>query len=549
MSRLGRLWRTVRHLKPSQVWGRVAFRLRKPQPDLRPAPARCPVSGPWVVPAARAASLTGPQRWRLLSEEAALSAVGWDGPQKAKLWRYNQHYFDDLSAAGNMGRRAWQRELVHAWIAGNPPGKGTGWESYPTSLRVVNWVKWFLTGEAPREAWVQSLSVQARWLARRLEWHLLGNHLFANAKALVFAGLFFQGTEADDWVRNGLAILEREVPEQILADGGQFERSPMYHALALEDVLDLMNVAQAFRESPGHARLASLRLGDVAPRMLRWLRCMSHPDCGIAFFNDAAHGVAPPNAELERYAADLDVQAQALADTGAVELQPSGYVRLARGPAVALLDVALVGPDFLPGHAHADTLSFELSVHGRRLVVNGGTSCYGIGAQRLSERGTAAHSTVQILPEDSSEIWSGFRVGRRARPFGVTVTPSEVHASHDGYRHLPGAPVHTRRWLLDDKSLTVDDRVTVGTLPAVARYHLAPGLRLTRAPEGAWHVVDNDNIVARVEVQAGQAQAQRSQYAPEFGCVVQTQVLAVHLHEGHARTKWAWEGDAHPVPE
>jgi hypothetical protein len=33
---------------------------------------------------------------------------------------------------------------------------------------------------------------------------------------------------------------------------------------------------------------------------------------------------------------------------------------------VLILDVAPVGPDYLPGHAHADTLSFELSLFGQR---------------------------------------------------------------------------------------------------------------------------------------------------------------------------------------
>ena len=38
----------------------------------------------------------------------------------------------------------------------------------------------------------------------------------------------------------------RELPEQILADGGHFELSPMYHALVLEDLLDLVNIARRY---------------------------------------------------------------------------------------------------------------------------------------------------------------------------------------------------------------------------------------------------------------------------------------------------------------
>ena len=151
---------------------------------------------------------------------------------------------------------SWQRllsensklhsELLQLWIEGNPPGKGNGWEPYPTSLRVVNWIKWVLAGNIPPADFYQSLAMQVRFLCKRLEYHLLGNHLFANAKALVFAGLFFNGPEAEKWFSCGMAILGKEIPEQVLADGGHFERSPMYHSIILEDMLDMANLFQAY---------------------------------------------------------------------------------------------------------------------------------------------------------------------------------------------------------------------------------------------------------------------------------------------------------------
>ena len=159
---------------------------------------------------------------------------------KPKLWLYNLHYFDGLAASADDEHRALQRRLVARWIAENPPGHGNGWEPYPISLRLVNWIKWSLSGEALDRAWLASLAVQARWLARHIEWHLLGNHLLANAKALLFAGLFFDGPEAWRWFEQGLSIYEREIPRQILADGGHFELSPMYHAIILEDFLDVL---------------------------------------------------------------------------------------------------------------------------------------------------------------------------------------------------------------------------------------------------------------------------------------------------------------------
>ena len=122
--------------------------------------------------------------------------MGWSR-RKSKLWRYNQHYFDDLNAEQAVDRVEWHRELLNDWISNNPPFKGNGWEPYPTSLRLVNWIKWALSGVELPAYYLESMVLQARWLERRIEWHLLGNHLFANAKALVFVGTYFSGPEAD----------------------------------------------------------------------------------------------------------------------------------------------------------------------------------------------------------------------------------------------------------------------------------------------------------------------------------------------------------------
>ncbi len=42
-------------------------------------------------------------------------------------------------------------------------------------------------------------------------------------------------------------------------------------------------------------------------------------------------------------------------------LYDSGYVSVVSQNIKAILDLAKVGPDYIPGHAHADTLSFEMS--------------------------------------------------------------------------------------------------------------------------------------------------------------------------------------------
>jgi hypothetical protein len=476
---LPRLLRTLRHLKPVQVWGRVRLRLYRPRVEVRPAPALRMARARWCG-CSRMSSMAEPVCFRFLNIEHTLeSAADWNRADWPRLWLYNMHYFDDLAADAALARTAWHRELIGEWIADNPPPSRPGWEPYPTSLRIVNWIKWVLAGNTPDPEALHSLAIQVRWLRKHLEFHLLGNHLWANAKALVFAGAFFEGDEASRWLQRGMALLRRELAEQILPDGGHFERSPMYHAIVAEDLLDLVQLAALFPERFDATEVQAWR--KTAMRMLRWLRVMTHPDGGIALFNDAASGIAPDNAALARYAARLGVTVDA-APLQAIEALPdSGYVRLQQGNAVLIADVGEIGPDYLPGHAHADTLSFELSLNGQRVFVNGGTSTYDATPERVRQRGTAAHNTVVIDGKDSSEVWAAFRAGRRARPldvaYGETDEGAWLRAAHDGYQHLPGSPVHHREWRLSPHGLTVNDAVDGNCEHAEARYRLAPHWR------------------------------------------------------------------------
>jgi uncharacterized heparinase superfamily protein len=541
MGRAALYWHTVRHLRARQIFNRISRRLRKPKVVIARAPRQRAAPGRWVMPARRQPSMTGPFSFRFLEDARRIAPVEWNPAGASRLWSYNLHYFDDLTAVDAGSRTPWHAAAMDDWIASNAIGTVPGWEPYPTSLRIVSWIKWAHAGHALPRLACDSLAAQAEWLAQSVEWHLGGNHLFSNAKALVFAGVFFEGPRAARWLSQGIEIIEEELPGQVLPDGGHFERSPMYHALALEDVLDLLNLSRMYG---GPLDSLEPRLREAAPRMRRFLEAMCHPDGEIAFFNDAAIGVAPAPAELARYAHDLGIDA-ALA-RGSRLFDATGYARLEARDCVLIADVAPVGPDELPGHAHADTLSFELSLFGERVIVNGGTSQYGESEGRDRERGTRAHSTVEIGAENSSEVWAGFRVARRARPFDVSleVTPGNtvLSGAHDGYRRLRGSPVHRRSWTLVDGSLRVEDRVEGGFERAVARFHLKPGvecavdpsatsglLRLASGREVRW---SSDGATVTIEP---------STYAPRFGQRLATRCLALEIpRTGEAALRLMW---------
>jgi uncharacterized heparinase superfamily protein len=540
LSTVGRYLHTMRYLRASQIANRVWRRLYRPSIDPRPAPPRRVRQGSWAAPAAQEPTLTGPTQVRLLNVERACAvAADWTPPDAELLWRYHLHYFDDLTARGAAERAAWHRALLERWVEENPPGAGVAWDPYPTSRRIVNWIKWTLSGQELPPVCVTSLAVQLRWLANRLEYHLLGNHLLANAKALAYGGAFFAGDEAAEWAQRGQKMLAAELRAQVLADGGHFELSPMYHATVLEDLLDLLNLRRAYVDPVPSAWIA------MAAPMRRWLAAMTHPDGEVAFFNDAALGQAPTLAELEAYACRLDLDRAADERPQAlIPLTASGYVRASAGKADLLCDCAAVGPDHLPGHAHADTLSFELSVAGHRLLVNSGTSVYGVGLERSRQRGTAAHNTVVVDAADSSEVWAGFRVARRARvvEFDARVSDGAVRvaAAHDGYRRLPGRNLHRRVWSLREGSLAIEDEISGKARSSVAWLHAHPDVGVRQSgPMGV--ELTGHRGVAHVSFEGADAvSVEQGTWHPRFGVSIPNAAVTASFSGPRLRTLVEW---------
>ncbi|HET7649849.1 MAG TPA: heparinase II/III-family protein, partial [Gammaproteobacteria bacterium] len=299
----------------------------------------------------------------------------------------------------------------------------------------------------------------------------------------------------------------------------------------LEGVLDLINVAEAFPDacSPGQQTEVK-RWRELVGAMLEWLDAMTHPDGEIVLFNDAALGVAPPRAELAEFANRLGVAHNRSQSLPVLHLRDTGYLRVQVGPATAFLDAGPLGPDYLPAHGHADTLTFELSLHGRRVLVDTGVSTYQDGAERLQQRGTAAHNTLLVDGEDSSEVWGAFRVARRARVFDVEVESLPdgvaVAAAHDGYLRLKGRTVHRRKWKLETDALTIEDTVAGhGEHDVHLAIHVHPDFSVFVDEAGLVIIQDGDgSAIARMSFDSWLVTEVASyDYHPEFGISLSAQ--------------------------
>jgi len=548
-----RLLHTTRHLRPRQMVAQVPHRLRRLVEDPQQWQSRWSPEFPgcrwqprsdFLPPGIQQNSAQDILRGRLTFLNDTRN-VGW--PPKwsrnhlPKLWQYNLHYFEYLWPLDYPQAKT----LVLDWIEKHPiHGEHVGWEAYPTSLRLVNWCCVFF-GRFRRQTeadkrfgkllW-KSIFLQAEWLRSHVETHLLGNHLFENGAALAALGHCFHGSSAERWYRQGINILAKQIPEQILSDGGHFERSPMYHTRILFVLLLLANVGD---EETG--RLVRPAVG----RMREALSRMCHPDGQIALLNDSALGIYNKPKQLIRYADRLpgEPDREHLPPVGPFALPETGYygARSDSGDYV-ICDAGPVGPDYIPGHAHGDIFSFELSLGPQRVIVDSGVYDYLPGEMRSYCRSTRAHNTVEIEGQDQCEFWGAFRVARRGRARDVLWHPSgegfRLAAWHDGYRRLPGSPRHRREFVWhNSQGLNVNDLVTASRpLSAVARLHLHPCCRITRIsapavevsyPAGTFTVKFSGN---------GALSVAQSFCCPEFGKRIARTALAFSFRGSNIKT-------------
>ncbi|PSU95376.1 heparinase [Photobacterium kishitanii] len=456
----------------------------------------------------------------------------WNDITEDKLWLYNLHYFDDLNSLDYDKREHLHYKYISSWIIHNPPCYGNGWEPYPLSLRLVNWIKWFSKKDHVDMKYIISLYQQSEALYKQIEYHILGNHLFSNAKALIFSGVYLNGKSSDKYLNKGLKILNCELKEQFLFDGAHFELSPMYHQILLWDLLELIDLVYTSKD---HRLLEYLEYWkSIASKAISWLRSMLHPDGEISFFNDAAIGIAIPPHEIFKYAKKLSINDD-YKISRLVTNYSSGYSNIKFDDYTVIFDHANVGPDYLPGHAHADSLSFEMSVGQQRLFVNSGTSLYGISDERLRQRKTAAHNTVEINGCDSSEVWSGFRVARRAYStlnkslFDEINQNVVISASHDGYRRVDKNIIHSRTLTCSFDQVTIEDtfgKVVGGTFTL----HLHPNVEVIKRSNRILILKINDFL--NVEFSSSDdIKIESSTWHPRFGESVDNNKIIINFNK------------------
>ena len=455
--------------------------------------------------------------------ELDLNNIDWSCTKHPKLWRYNLHYFDYL--LDPQSHIDSDCQLIDSWIENNPPGTEDAWEPYTMSLRIVNWIKYFATvypNELPQH-WLYSIYQQAYYLEQQIEYHILANHYLKNGVALLFAGTFFVGDDANRWRKKGMKIILEEANEQLLEDGGHYERSPMYHSIVTEDYLDVFNLLES--NESFNSKQDRLFIQNKCHKALDFLAMVLMPDGKIPLFNDSAFKIAPDPESLFTYGSQLfGYQLPPKPDTKEViNLPQSGYYGVKNNQDMIIVDYGEIAPDYQPGHGHCDLLSYELAIDGQRVIVDSGVYDYQANSERQYCRSTKGHNTIMLNNEEQSEVWGVFRVARRARPIMPSILENgetiSIAGGHNGYVRQQKGRIHNRSIEVGSNSWIIKDRIEgCGSCLIQNFIHLHPDIFAAIAKNKiTLHKADNQNFAEIIYKGQVEIMIEDSEWYPEFG--------------------------------
>ena len=136
--------------------------------------------------------------------------------------------------------------------------------------------------------------------------------------------------------------------------------------------------------------------------------------------------------------------------------------------------------------------------------------------------------------ENSSEVWAGFRVARRARARLLDARAEDsvitVVGEHDGYRRLPGRNLHRRRWTLSEHELNIEDTVEGPFHSAHCHFHLHPDIAVRRGPGTLLYLDDPQGPLLEVQFDGAAAvDIADSTWHPQFGLALAGRSIIARL--------------------
>ena len=478
-------------------------------------------------------------RWNPLLHHTEIRPASYPGGYDLKVpWELSrcQHFPWLGQAYWLTGDEKYAREFraeVEDWITQNTPEFGVNWAcSMDIAIRAVSWLWGYAFFQASpvldddfKVTFCKSLLCHGRHIMANLErtFTFSGNHYLSDIVGLIYLGMLLpEFKESKTWREFGLKELETEMFKQVYPDGGDFEASTSYHRLATELFLSATLLARL----NGHN--FSEKFMERLEKMLEFIYQITKPDGTIPLIGDQDNGRLhrlkvwnDESLEWKNFqpilaigcilfenmkwgkAADLHWE-EAIWFFGTeallaykecirnpyVQMQSTGFedtgLYIMRSDDIyAAIDLGPVGQNGYGGHAHNDTLSFELSASGQTWIQDSGTYVYTSDYKaRNLFRSTGFHNTLTFpdYEQNHFDARSLFRLKNESNSRLLSWYTESDYTYFRGEFQRTKYPklIHHRSFFLDrkERALVITDWCTEEVGQFVI--HISPGLRLEK---------------------------------------------------------------------
>ncbi|MBL1213617.1 MAG: alginate lyase family protein [Ignavibacteriae bacterium] len=440
--------------------------------------------------------------------------INWNPKFMSDSCRLQIHFFNFLYLIND----AQKIDLIHGWIRQNKTGDEISWHPYSISLRIFSWMRANLNDPVIDE----SIYRQAAFLYRNNEFYIPANHYLENARALIFAGLYFdKNGESSKWLSKGLKIITQALTKQVEADGAYYEKSPMYHNIAVQIFVDILNVLpKTFDEYN--------EIYSTVEKMADFLKSILHPDGKFAQFSDSSLEMGNPPNVILNYTFEVTGYKAKFKNT----FETSGHYIFKNETIYLALDAGSMADRRMSGHTHADIFNYELSFNSKRFIVDTGTGTYHPTKERDVMRSTRAHNTLCIDGKSQAELWNSFRVGRFFDPKNIKWNINEngfiFEGEFDGYSKLIGdSLIHKRFMRFENNRLKIEDQVRGENHHLVeSMVHLHPSVNIIDKG-GKILILKSEESIAQFEVLEGEFKVEDSVYYPEMGLGIPNKSIVI----------------------
>jgi hypothetical protein len=464
-------------------------------------------------------------------------AINWCDDSLGGLWLDHLHYFRFLELfTNNKNCITKSYQLIIDWNANKGSCSKAFWPPYNASERAFCISRWLLLSKEhlDRDQISQILLIVFQdidFVSRNLEWNLDGNHLLKNLSIIWWGIEIFDKKITTKWEGLLNNNLKKVVEEQILKDGMHYEKSYVYHQIALIDFLDIYSLVQVKSSSNSSSNNI---LKNLIKKMLLSMEYMTHPDGRGCLFNDSPSNLSSNPVSVIAHAR-VNMSDNTIEDLN--HLRESGYIQLKNSHDFYIItDVGNLGPDNQLGHAHSDMLHFEMSYKNYRVLVEGGTSNYYDKKRRPYERSTEAHNSVTINKKSQSTNWSNFRVSHRGHCKVVDYRWSEgmtmLCAEHDGFESKFGI-IHRRSFEFKKGVFSVDD-ILIGqadsSLIVESFLHFSNECDL-KFSKGILTICINGQYHLYMKAYNAEIHIEQMKYASQYNCLISGNRIRMNIFD------------------